>query len=320
MRLLENRKVVTLLTAAAGASIVASVAALAAEAWWALELFTHFRLQYLAAQLLLIVILLLGRRPRWCFVLAACAVLNAIPLVPYVPIGSAAIADDVHERSDAMRIMAVNVQARNDSHERLLETVRTESPDVVVVVEFTEAWHARLQPLYATYPHRVLLPTRDAYGIALLSRFPLDEATSFELESTPAIDARVRSPQGVFRLIGVHLRAPTKSLYAAERNRQLDALAALSDSTDEPLVIVGDFNITPFSPFFADWLIDTELSDARSGAGIGFSWPTFLPILGIPIDHCIVSDEFSVIRMTRLPAFGSDHYPVLAELILETTS
>jgi endonuclease/exonuclease/phosphatase (EEP) superfamily protein YafD len=41
-----------------------------------------------------------------------------------------------------------------------------------------------------------------------------------------------------------------------------------------------------------------------------------LPVLGIPIDHCLVSEEIRVIAHRRLPAFGSDHYPILAELAI----
>ena len=64
------------------------------------------------------------------------------------------------------------------------------------------------------------------------------------------------------------------------------------------------------------WLAATGLKDARRGFGLDPSWPTFLPLLGIPIDHVAVSDEFLVTDHRKLPAFGSDHFPVIAELVL----
>ncbi|MBN1239282.1 MAG: endonuclease/exonuclease/phosphatase family protein [Gammaproteobacteria bacterium] len=318
-RLRDKPVLGTALVAAAAVTIGASLAALGGQAWWGLELFTHFRAQYLAAQVVLFALLLTQRRLRWCFALGACAVLNAVPLVPYVPVGAAAVADAAGA-AGAVEIMSVNVQARNTRHERLLEIVREASPDVVVVVEFTHRWQRLLSPLYHEYPHRLLLPEEHAFGIALLSRHPLIEADPLELETTPAIDARIDGPQGAFRLIGVHLRPPTGPALAAERNRQLAQLAELRRSIDEPLAVVGDFNVTPYSPHMADWLLETGLRDARGGRGPGFSWPTFLPILGIPIDHCIVSPEFTVVGFERLPRFGSDHYPVLARLMLERGS
>src|SRR5690606_15531451 len=168
------------------------------------------------------------------------------------------------------------------------------------------------------YPYRVQLPDARAFGIALLSRLPLRDVHPFRLESTHAIDARIAAPAGELRLIGVHLRPPTTAGSAAERARQLDVLAAIAAEIDGPLAIAGDFNLTPYSPYFTDWLRATGVRDARAaGASGGFTWPTFLPALGIPIDHCIVSPELGVAAFRRLPAFGSDHYPIVVELIME---
>jgi endonuclease/exonuclease/phosphatase (EEP) superfamily protein YafD len=319
MRVLDSRAVGLALLAAAAATIGASVVALAGDLWWGFELFAHFRVQYLAAQILLFLPLLAQWRLRWCFLLGVAAVLNAVPLVPYLPLARTAVADPA---ADTISVMAVNVMARNQRHQRLIEIIDEQSPDVLVVVELTDAWQQALQPLFRRYPHRLMLPEPDdgAFGIALLSRYRLDGARGIDLETTAAVDARVESPLGAFRLIGVHLRPPTSPAFAAERNRQLGALADLRRSIDEPLVVVGDFNVTPFSPWFANWLLETGLRDARSGRGPSISWPTFLPLLGIPIDHCVVSPEFTVVDFRRLPRFGSDHYPVLAELTLEQGS
>lgn len=303
------------LAGAAALTIVATVAALAGKAWWGLELFTHFRAQYLAAQVVLFVPLLAQRRLRWCFALGACALLNAVPLVPYLPVGAAAVAEPASQ--GAIEIMSVNVEARNTRHERLMQIVRDEAPDVIVLVEFTHRWKRLLEPLFHDYPHRLLLPEEHAFGIGLLSRYPLIDAQPLELGTTPAVDARIEGPGGELRVIGVHLRPPTTSGSAAERNRQLEQLAGLVRASESPLTVCGDFNITPYSPYFADWLLDTGFRDARGGRGPGISWPTFLPILGIPIDHCVVSPELTVVDFRRLPRFGSDHYPVLATLTLE---
>jgi endonuclease/exonuclease/phosphatase (EEP) superfamily protein YafD len=43
-----------------------------------------------------------------------------------------------------------------------------------------------------------------------------------------------------------------------------------------------------------------------------------LPILGIPIDHVAVSKDFTILSHQRLPAFGSDHWGIMAELALPT--
>ena len=57
-----------------------------------------------------------------------------------------------------------------------------------------------------------------------------------------------------FTVIGVHLNSPVSPRRAAARNAELRELAVRSAAMEGPLVVAGDFNITPYSPFFADWL------------------------------------------------------------------
>lgn len=302
-----------LLTLAAG-SLAATLLALVAPLFWGFELLAHFRVQYVAAQLLLFVAIALLRRPRWCAALVVGMVVNAVPLGLYAP--RLGVAKAAAAGGQALTVMAVNVEWRNKEVAPLLEIVRRELPDVVVAVEITPEWQERLRPLEALYPYRLAAPRADAFGLALYSRLPLGAAQAIDLETTAAIDAEILTPAGPFRLLGVHLRPPTRPGWLAERNRQLAALEALRAAHAGPLVVVGDFNATPYSPYMSAWLRATGLRTTLAGRGFGLSWPTFLPVLGIPIDHCAVSEEFTVIEHRRLEAFGSDHYPILARLAL----
>jgi len=307
------------------AVLAATGAALASKTWWGFELFSHFRPHYVLMSIPLCAALVaLGRR-RFAAVLALSIAPNAWPLLPYLsPSGPAAAAiaasgptREPGAAQSTIELFAVNVEWRNRSSERLLEMIRDESPDVVLVVEYTDEWGTRLEPIFADYPYRVLLPDDRAFGIALLSRLPLRDVNPFRLESTAAIDAKLVAQGSELRLIGLHLRPPTDPRSAAERARQLDALAELVNGIDGPLAVAGDFNLTPYSPYFTELRAATGLKDSRAGFGPGFTWPSFLPLLGIPIDHCLVSPGVSVVAFRRLPAFGSDHYPIVVELSME---
>jgi endonuclease/exonuclease/phosphatase (EEP) superfamily protein YafD len=301
-----------LLAAAGAVAIVAALLPLAARLSWFFELFTHFRVQLVVGLIVFIVVFAVRRAYRWCAGLAVCAAINVAPLVPYLPLTDMSLA-----AAPTLSFLEVNVHANNSEHAGLLESIAQTDPDVVLVVEFTDRWGEHLASLTEEYPYEIRHARHDAFGIALFSRYPLARASELTLETTVAIDARIATPRGNVRIIGVHLRPPMSRAWAQERNAQLTALAAHIASIDEPLAVLGDFNISPYSPYFTEWLAATKLRDAREGLRLDFTWPTFFPLLGIPIDYCVVSDGLTVAQYMRVPAFGSDHYPVLVRLVQE---
>jgi endonuclease/exonuclease/phosphatase (EEP) superfamily protein YafD len=82
------------------------------------------------------------------------------------------------------------------------------------------------------------------------------------------------------------------------------------------VIVVGDFNTTPWSPCFQDLLAAAGLRNATLGHGYIGTWPTwFWPAL-IPIDHVLLKGPLAATTVGRGPAIGSDHYPIIADLRL----
>jgi endonuclease/exonuclease/phosphatase (EEP) superfamily protein YafD len=297
--------------------VAVSLLPLGARLWWVLELTTHFRLQYLAAIATTLVLVALRRRWRLAAALCVAATINVWPVLPYLPRPSpdspaiAAVATGT-----PFKILAVNVSFRQFSARRFLQIVDEAAPDVLLVVEFTPHAAEVLAKLDEKFTQHLKLPAEGPYGIALWSRFELESATSFSLGRVPAIEARVRSPHGTFTLLGAHLSAPISPRRAAQRQFELARLAERRAQIAGPVIVAGDLNVTPYSPFYTDWLTTTGLTDSRHHRTLSVSWPAVLPILGIPIDHVAVSDEFQILAHRRLPNFDSDHYGIIAELAL----
>jgi endonuclease/exonuclease/phosphatase (EEP) superfamily protein YafD len=307
-----------LISLAAAGTVLATVAAFEARHYWLLELFVHFRLQWLVLATALGLLASVRRQPVWAVTLGACAIANAAAAWAYLPLPwrtSPPVEAAGVSSPAAVKVLTANLWFHASDPTRLLERVEQESPDVIVVVEFTGEWYQALEPLRARYPYRLEDPSPRANGIAIYSRFALEGATTFEL-SRPAIEARVLAPGGTFTLYGVHLRSPTSRWYAYLRSREYAALAARLAKRTGPVVVTGDFNTSPFSPSFTKWLATTGLNDARLGRGYIATWPTFLPFLGIPIDHCVVSDELRIEDFRRLAPFGSDHAAIVTEVAL----
>jgi endonuclease/exonuclease/phosphatase (EEP) superfamily protein YafD len=303
-----------LLAATAIGVTAVSALALFGRSFWIFELMSHFRLQWLAVELPLLLVFL-WQRDGWLLALTApLTVVNASALIDYWPRSSSGV---VTSTGPVLDLWSVYLYIKNHDYGRFLSLAKTQLPDVLVLLEVDAGWAAALDALTADYPIRVIVPRESSFGIAVLSRLPLIAPATVDLDGAPAIDTGIALGDGhTVRLVAVHLQSPSSASRAAQRNRQLDVLAGLLDGDTRPRIVAGDFNSTPYSPFLADWLDRTGLRDLRRGRGPGASWPTYFPPLAIPIDHYMLSDEFEVVRQQRGPAFGSDHYPLEARLSL----
>lgn len=300
-----------LLALLAGASVIASLAPFFGSLWWGFDLFSHFRLQYLAAQAVLIVACVWRRQRAWTAILAACVVVNGLPLVPYVAPARSAPA------GGRLSVLNTNVWGSRSDPELLLERIRREDPDLLLITELGDALAARLEAVHDRYPYRILRPARGFFGIGLYSRYPLAAHPHASLGATAAIEASIETPAGPVTMLGIHLLPPTSARSAKARDAQLAELAADAHKRSGRTLICGDFNISPYSPTYRRFLGKSGLADARFGQGLGVSWPANLPVLGIPIDHCFVSG-LAVEDVRALDPIGSDHYPQLFEFVLDS--
>jgi endonuclease/exonuclease/phosphatase (EEP) superfamily protein YafD len=290
-------------------SLVVTTLALFATQFWVFELFTHFRVQIVACQLLLLAAFLLLRKTRWAVVLLAGIGMNAVAIWPYLaPAGSYAA------ETTMLRIGVANVERRNTQGDGLIAAMGDAAPEVLAIVEYDAAWAKRLAPLLAGYPHRVELPQDNNFGIALFSRTPILEWTALDLEGSPAIDARIEHGDQLVDVIVVHLMPPISARMAARREHQLTELAEHVATMTAPVIVIGDFNLSPYSPYFKRFLTQSTLHDALARHGLKYTWPASVPLLGIPIDHCLTSSHWQAVNYRRLPAYGSDHYAIVVDL------
>lgn len=302
-----------LLMFSAAVVVAANLLPLGARWFWTLELTTHFRVQYLAVTAVVLALVALRRRWGAVAALVAAGAVSATAVLPYVPLPGAA----TNAAPAALKVLTVNVSYRQFDVKRLLALVREADPDVLVVQELTPHAERVLADFDKSFPHFRKFPADGPTGIGLWSRYELESGETFALGRLPAIQARVRAPSGAFTVIGAHLSSPMTPRRAAARNVELRALGARSAAIDGPLVVAGDFNVTPYSPYFQEWLAASGLTDSRRGRTLSASWPTMFPLVAIPIDHVAVNSSFTILSHQRLANFESDHYGVLVELALE---
>ena len=286
--------------------------------WWPLELLSHFRVQYLAGLAALALLYLLGRRWPGLALAGLLAGLNLLPVGPLLPGRAVAqAAAELPRPGPTLRLVSMNAYWQNTDGTLAAQYVAETVPDVVLVVEARSRLLADLRaalPEYAyVYGHA---SDHDPAGIVLLSRQPLAEVQELYLNEAdrPAIMARLWLGDRPVTLIGVHPTIPLGAGRQERRNATLAALGAWVAAQPEEVIVIGDLNISPWSPYFADLLHVGGLQDGRVGFGIYPTWPTPLPLLQIPIDHALVTSGLQVTHFASGPGVGSDHRPIVVDV------
>jgi endonuclease/exonuclease/phosphatase (EEP) superfamily protein YafD len=299
------------------ALVLSTAIAAAAGTAWVADLAVHFRLQYAALALLVFVLFAAARQPAWAAVALFIAIANgliAAPLLVSRP-ASAAIAT---EDGVPVRLAFVNVFHGNDDFRRVLDFVHAEKPDAVVFAEVDAQWRAQLAALRKDYGHEFATEGRAGRGLLLLSRLPIRNAARLKVtnEAEPPLGATLLVQGRPLQVIGVHTNWPFGLRSRTSRDEQLAELALAAQATPRPLVVLGDLNVSPFSGHFQSLLRVGRLTSAAAGFGWQPTWPEFMPPAGIQIDHALVSPGVQVRDFRRGPEVGSDHLPVVVDLLL----
>jgi endonuclease/exonuclease/phosphatase (EEP) superfamily protein YafD len=212
-------------------------------------------------------------------------------------------------------VATANVQFSNTRPEEFRAWLATQPADFLVIQEVTEAWAAELEALTA-YPHRHVVQREDAYGLAVLSRWPLESVTLVDLagDGLPSLAGIVAAGGQRIRFLGLHTHWPITPALAAARDEALQGASALATAADLPVVLLGDLNLTPDSPAFERLLDEAGLQDAMRGRGWRPTWLAGFWPLALRIDHVLVSPSLCVVEAVVGPPIGSDHRPVVARL------
>ncbi|PTL81427.1 endonuclease/exonuclease/phosphatase family protein [Vitiosangium sp. GDMCC 1.1324] len=234
-----------------------------------------------------------------------------------------------HAEGD-LRVMTFNIQSGRQGLDKVAEAIHSAAPDIVALQEVdvrTRRSHGLDQP--AVLAQRTGLPYfahfrtttlyGGDYGVAILSRFPLESVEQHPLPVEPGAE-----PRTVARIL-MKVHGQEVSVYVTHltrrpfngniRVRQSVAIMKLMDQDPRPKLLMGDMNDTPDSG--AVRLFKRELLDAFALRGQGSADTYPLPILpSVRIDYVLACDRFMPKSSKVLRVKASDHYPVVADLTL----
>ena len=284
-----------------------------AQMHWLADLMANLRVQQVIAILIAVVITICFRRWRWL-------TLQIVLLAIHVPWFASAFVGRPSDAGQDLVVLVANVLTSNRHHDLIVNQIETADADVVAILELGTPLARTLELKIAqSYPFRSALPQDQGnFGIGLYSKHPLKDVQQFDLNipSIKSIAATVSKDGQSYRVVATHPLPPMGRQGAKNRNDHLqqlaDRLANYHDQNLEiPMILVGDLNLTPWSPLFADFESVSGLRRAGRGYGMTPTWyarPNFA--MGLMLDHGLISDDLDCVSHQIGDGIGSDHRSV----------
>ena len=188
-------------------------------------------------------------------------------------------------------------------------------PDVAVAVEADTTITTR-------YPYRAMTPRIGAYGVSILSRYPIENVTSSDYPAY--VKLTVDTPRGPVVVIDGHtlhadietvtpLRIPI-GYNSAFRDAGIAGIRVPIDATlasGDRLVVVGDFNTSPSETEFAVLTGGLRDTHGEVGEGPGWTWRpsrlTFLPLAFLRIDVQLTAGPIRPVSTSIDCSLTGDH-------------
>lgn len=294
-----------------GALMLAGALSHAGAWWWLLDLLAHFHAIYLLLAMLVAATL---AALRWWRLALWAAGLVAWQAALVLPLYFGAQAPD--PAAPRLRVVSYNMLYGNPHLASAARHIRTLEPDVVVLLEVSEA---QLRVFSAALPgwHATSRTRADPFGIAVLTREPPTHAQVIEPgpQWMPAIELELTLAGQPVALMAVHPPPPVSAINTHVRDELLRHVSRWAAAHDGPTLVVGDLNATPWSSTLREILDEGPLRSTQR-FGLHGTWPAGLGPLALPIDHALYSGPLHPVARVIEPAFGSDHRMLYVELEL----
>ncbi len=227
--------------------------------------------------------------------------------------GAAAEAPDAKR---FLRVVTFNLWFDNERIDGVDKFLNQTDADVAVLQEVTNEHLAALhQGLDARYPYSV-----GEFGIVIFSKYAIKADGRVDRAGYPEwirllarwVELDVHGT--TVELVGVHCARP---FYPVLQEHDVAALTQFVLSRKLPIVVAGDFNMTPWTDQLKRFTRTTGLGRFNT---LIFTWPlrwrNYPVVPVVAIDNVFVSREFAKIAVIGGVRQGSDHRPIIADIAL----
>jgi endonuclease/exonuclease/phosphatase (EEP) superfamily protein YafD len=171
------------------------------------------------------------------------------------------------------------------------------------------------------YKYKILQPQPDTYGMMLFSKLEIvhHDLRFLVEDNVPSITATIKTKNNQqFRLYCLHPKPPVpgESNESTERDAEILIIGKEAKTCSQPVIVAGDLNDVAWSYTTKLFLKVSELLDPRIGRGFYSTFHAKYPMFRWPLDHVFCSSHFYLSLLERMPSIGSDHFPMLIEVLL----
>jgi endonuclease/exonuclease/phosphatase (EEP) superfamily protein YafD len=300
-------------------------------AWWVRDMdFPRLQIVFLALLILVFQWIFIGFDDRYARIMSlvtlACLAYQIFWILPYTRLYPKEVKlGPMKGHGDRIRILTANVLEPNRNAPGLIALIRQNQPDMFVTLESNHWWEQQLSVLEHDYPHTIKCPLENLYGMHVYSKYPLEDvAIQFLVQpGIPSMHAMLVLPSK--RRVRIHFLhpappSPTENDESTERDVELLIVAKSVAELDTPVIVAGDLNDVAWSATTRLFRKISGLLDPRVGRGMFNSFHAHHWFMRWPLDHFFHSRHFSLSFIRRLPDFGSDHFPVMVELIYDESA
>ncbi|MCP4786153.1 MAG: endonuclease/exonuclease/phosphatase family protein [Fuerstiella sp.] len=304
--------------------VVVTLLTLSAETNWLGDLSANLRAQWMLGLIATAVVTCVFRRWR---VLP----LHFLLLAIHLPFFTSVIQQKTQAvTTPAITVTTANVFTGNTNYAEIESQLRSADADVIAVLELSSGLRKHLAHTFQKdYPFS-LVDSQDNgnFGIGLYSRHKLESAelTYFNDEAIQSIVAVAKVNERRFQIVATHTFPPMGKRGFSHRNRHLQMLAKevrnlQKRAPDTPVIVMGDLNLTPWSPFFANFEDTAGLQRRCHSFDITPTWYRY-PVFpfGLVLDHVLTTDDLACSSYDVGTDAGSDHRFVTVGLKFTTAA
>jgi len=309
------------------ATTIMTLGAFLGRLYWRFDVLAHVRPQYFLAAAFLTGWYLIYKRQRLAMLSAAILFINGAVILPHAlpdRISYKASQNQDHDQNHAkvhsLRVATINVLLRNDQYDLLEERLKEWQPEIVAIQECGHLWRFAMQKWKALYPYQTLEADGGGhFELVILSKKPWKKLERIQLGAgvySFALALQYEMEGKRFWVMTLHSPKPTREAQLAEVKRMHEGLARWLEGKrkeGQSVIIMGDFNCTPWSIYYRDLMRHTHLHAASRGKPFMTTWNVWYPFQ-LMIDHVFFTEDWKLKNTYISRGFGSDHRPVIVDL------